>query len=95
MKGFLALFWFYFDVIIWSMEDLLTKRKRGRPTRKRIKTSIGMTEEAYALWVMTAQRTGQTQIGALELAVRDFAQKHGVALTKEQVAEIIAGGAPT
>ena len=83
----LDLFWRY-NGFVMTAKNLDSKRRVGRPRRARVKTSIGITEEAYALWIKLAEKRGVTQIAALELAVRESAETHGVTTTDEEVAQI-------
>lgn len=75
-----------------TAKNLDSKRRVGRPRRARVKTSIGITEEAYALWIKLSEKRGVTQIAALELAMRESAETHGVSVTKEEVAQIAGKG---
>lgn len=71
-----------------TAKNLNSSRRVGRPRRNRVKTSIGITEEAYALWIKLAEKRGVTQIAALELAVRESAETHGVSVTADEIAQI-------
>lgn len=83
----LGLFWRY-NGFTMTAKNLTSARRVGRPRRNRVKTSIGVTEDAYALWIKLAEARGVTQIAALELAIRESAQTHSVSVTPEEVAQI-------
>lgn len=61
------------------------ERKRGRPKRDLVKTTISMNAEAMALWFKLADKVKQPQITKLEILIRDEARREGVEVSPEEV----------
>ena len=61
----------------------MSDRPQGRPKKDGIKATVVVTRDATSLWEGAASRLGVSKTAALEMALREFAERRGLRLNAD------------